>query len=406
MAPDDKVKIRLFNTVEPVTTFYRDIIPYLESKGWSVEVFISRSQYRKNRGRDWSSSNTEFNYSPNFGINLSGPLGRIIVNLSFICYATLVTLFGKKADINLFLTQPPLFYIWGALLQLLRNQPYYIVLMDVYPEILDEAGVLSRKSLIFTFLSKVARFGLMRADGVIAIGRCMRQWASQIGIAANKLHIIQNWVDQEVVVRIKLQENELRQKMGWQDKFIVMYSGNIGVSHFFDDVLQVARELQSNKRILFVFIGNGQRRLELQNYKDRYELDNIQLLAFQPQEQLSTSLGSGNIHFISLRPGFTGLVVPSKAYGVMAAGRPIIYQGESWGEIARMINEEEIGHTVPVDNWTELKNTVLRYAQDDELVFKQGIRARQVLENKYSKDQALKDYFDILSTKVTIENQY
>jgi glycosyltransferase involved in cell wall biosynthesis len=176
-----------------------------------------------------------------------------------------------------------------------------------------------------------------------------------------------------------------------------MYSGNIGVSHYFADILQVARRLQNRSELLFAFVGNGRRRPEIETFKAQHQLANIELLPFQPQNKLVQSLGAGDLHFICLRPGFTGLVVPSKIYGVLAAGRPILFQGEKEGEIARLIDEEDVGRVVTPGDEAGLEKAILAYLNDPALTRRQGENGRRLAEGRYSIQEAQSAYTALLS---------
>ena len=134
--------VRVFNLVEPVTTFYHDLIPFWESKGWQVEVVISRAEYRAGRERKWISDRTRLRWTPAFGLKARGRLSKSIIMLAYVISGVLVSLFGGRVDLNLFLSQPPMFFCWGGILRRLRRQPYQITLMDLYPDVAVQAGML------------------------------------------------------------------------------------------------------------------------------------------------------------------------------------------------------------------------------------------------------------------------
>jgi colanic acid biosynthesis glycosyl transferase WcaI len=391
-----KFTVRLFNTVEPVTTFYRDLIPYWEQRGWQVHVVISRVVYRVGRDEAWRSSQTKVRYTPAWELTAQGRLPKLFIMLAYIFFAALFSLFGPRVDRNVFLTQPPLFFIWGWVLQKLRRQPYYIVLMDLYPDVAIQDGLLAERSLLTRFLLTLSRFGLRHADGLIVIGRCMAQRLVQLGIRQDRIHIIPNWTNEEKVRALPHAENGFRQQMGWQDKFVILYSGNIGTSHYFDDLLEVCNRLREREDVRFVFIGQGQRRREVEHFQAQRQLKNIQILPFQPQKKLTESLGAGDLHFVSLRSAFTGLVVPSKSYGILAVGRPILYQGETDGEIARLIQEENVGQVVALGQPEQLEASILAYLNNPDLASEQGVRARKLAESRYSKEVACARYVEVL----------
>lgn len=391
------MKARLFNTYEPVTTIYRDLLPDWVNLGWQVEVVISKAKYRSGRDRSWCKDGVRAYETPNLGLRPDKPVSKLIIMMLYVMAAALHSLWGRTVDVNLFLTQPPLFFIWGYVLKKLRGQSYCVVLMDLYPHIAVQAGALSEKAIYTRIMSTAVRFALRRADGVIVIGRCMAERVHQMGVEQRRIHLIPNWIDQELLAPISSSENLFRREQAWDGKFVVLYSGNIGVSHYFDDLLEAARRLRTRPEILFVFIGNGARRHEIENYKARHSLENIVLLPFQALQNLAQSLSAGDLHFVSLRHGFEGVVVPSKTYGALAVGRPILYQGDSEGEIARIILEEDVGAVLPTGAVEELVVTIVRYAEDATLVKRQGHRARKLAEEQFSKQVAIERYTRVLS---------
>jgi colanic acid biosynthesis glycosyl transferase WcaI len=389
--------IRLFNMVEPVNSFYRDLIPCWQEQGWRVEVIISRAQYRSGRQSPWIMGQTRVHWTSDLGQNTGTRFGKLVIMITYGLFAAIRTLFGRSVDRNLFLTQPPLFYLWGSILKIVRRQSYFIVLMDIYPDIAVQAGLFSADSILTRFLTRLARFGLQHADGVIVIGRCMQEKVLGMGVPPERIHVIPNWGDPQVNNQNPGPHNKFREEHHWQDKFIILYSGNIGTSHYFDDILEVARRLRNHPDLLFVFIGNGSRHREVEAYKNRHALTNVELLPFQPQERLPETLSAGDVHFVSVRDGFAGLVVPSKVYGIMAAGRPVLYQGDSWGEIARTITEEDIGSVIPLENPDFLEAKILTYLADSALILRQGLKANRLVKGIYGRTHACKSYTTVLS---------
>jgi colanic acid biosynthesis glycosyl transferase WcaI len=390
------LKIRFFNTFEPVTTFYRDLIPFLVEQGYQVEVVVSRAQYRAGRDVSWAVPGVTVRWMPSFGVQPQNRLGKLIIMLTYILGGALFSLLGPAVDKNVFLTQPPLFSVWGYVLKMLRGQSYYQVLMDIYPDVAVQGRLLSDRAFSTRFLRFLSHLSLKKAERVIVIGRCMRQRVLDMDVAPNRIIFIPNWSDQETVYPIQSRENPLRTQWGWQDKFVVLYSGNIGTSHFFDDLLEVCYRLRHHRQLLFAFIGDGQRRREIEAFKSQHGLENIVLLPFQKQELLAHSLSVADLHFVSLRAEFEGLVVPSKTYGILAAGRPVLYQGPSNSEIARLITEEDIGAVIPLNAPDQLETALLSYLNHPEQLRVQGNRARKLSEIRLSRQAACQRYASAL----------
>ena len=126
-----------------------------------------------------------------------------------------------------------------------------------------------------------------------------------------------------------------------------MYSGNLGLAHSFDEFLEAARRLRDRPDIVFLFVGDGPRKGEVQAARDSEGLTNIRLLDYVPRDWLHASLSLADVHLISMRPEMTGIVVPGKLYGAMAAGRPVVFVGPEHCESADTIRNAGCGFTLP-----------------------------------------------------------
>lgn len=314
--------------------------------------------------------------------------------MSYAAGAALLSLAGARADLNVFMTQPPLFSAWGRRLEAIRRQPYACIVMDLYPWVATEAGVLPRNGGLTTKLEKLSARALRQARSVIVIGRCMAERIESLGVQADRIHIVPNWADIDVVRPVAPRENRLRRVLGLGDAFVVMYSGNMGVAHSFDEVLAAAETLRADPGVAFVFIGDGSRKREVEAAARR--LPNVKILGYQPVEELSHSLSLGDVHYVSLRRGFEGLVVPSKAYGAFAAGRPILYQGSDTGEIARVIDEEGVGKVVQPGDGAGLVDGILEMRAETSRRIEAGTRARALAEGRYGKVAGVERYVTAL----------
>jgi glycosyltransferase involved in cell wall biosynthesis len=296
-----------------------------------------------------------------------------------------------------FLTNPPLFSVFGTLVKKIRGGRFVYILMDIYPEILIRAGTLREGSVVARILRWIARASLSGADTVVVLGEDMKKVAIRSGASPEKIIIIRNWADPGILHPVTHRENRFRREWGLDGKFVVEYSGNLGVSHSFDDLLSVAEELSGHDEIRFLFVGGGVRFKEVGKTVASKGLGNVVIRPYQDAADLSHSLSAGDVHYVSLRNGFEGLVVPSKAYGIMAAGRPMIYQGNEEGEIAQMIVRERIGFVVPEGDRAGLRDGILRLYRDREMAARMGMFARRALEEKYSASIGLAEYRKVLA---------
>lgn len=395
-APDSPV-VRFFNTYEPVTTFYRDLVPYLAETGLRCEVLLSAAEYRAGRGRleeALAVPNVRVRRMPAGVARAGGRMSKLFVMAGYMVSSAVVSLFGRRRYLNFFLTQPPLFSMWGYVLKRLRGQRYCCLIMDLYPDLAVRDGMLATESLFTRLLTRMSRFALTNADAVLVIGRCMREHLVDAGLPAERVHLLTNWSDEGAIGPVA--DNPMRRELGLEDRFVVLYSGNLGMSHAFDDVLEVADRLRNIDDLRFVFIGHGARRDAVEREALKRGLPNVMFLPFQPVSKLGQSLSLGDAHLITLRTGFEGLVVPSKAYGCLAAGRAIVYQGDPGGEIARMIEEEGVGVVAPLGDPDALERAVVGLYNDRPLTAAIGARARRLAEDRYSRARSLSRYREVL----------
>ncbi len=395
------MRIRFFNTYEPVSPFYRDVLPALIEHGAEVEVVISKAEYRRGRNLvDFfqGTDSIRFIRTLNFGKNAyQGSLAKLLIMALYAIHGGLYALFGPGVDKNVFLTQPPFFAVFGALLRRLRGQPYYYVTMDIQPEMSVALGLANKDSLATRFSGWISKLTFRYAEGVIVIGRCMKDVVQSFGIDASRIHVIPNWANEQAIYPIPRAENRLRQDQQWDNKFVVLYAGNIGIPQYFDDLLAVAAALRERDDILFVFIGDGARKRELEDRVASGQLHNVRLLPFlHEQYSLAEILSSADVHFVSLQESCTGLAVPSKAYAALASGRPILFQGGENSEIAQMLQETESGFFITPGDVKALQSAIERLAEDKILCERLGRNARRAILNQYSRKAAIEKYTTLL----------
>jgi glycosyltransferase involved in cell wall biosynthesis len=254
---------------------------------------------------------------------------------------------------------------------------------DVYPELAEELGVIPRGGLLARVLRAMSMWALRRQDEIVVVGRCMRERLVRRGLDARKIVVIPNWSpvgasSAEVVAA-------MRKKLGWDGKFVVLYSGNLGLAHDFETLVSAAKLLEG-AGVMMAFAGEGPRLEEVRRATSRS--GHVVFLPAQPKGDLGAFLAAADVHLVSVRAGLEGLVVPSKAYGILAAGRPMIYIGGSDSEVARVITESGGGSVVPNGDAVGLAAAIKQVAL-------QG--AHHVSAPDIGFDRALKQWSGILS---------
>jgi colanic acid biosynthesis glycosyl transferase WcaI len=243
---------------------------------------------------------------------------------------------------------------------------------------------------------------LRRADAIVALGACMKERLLAKGVAGERIEVIPNWADGSQILPIPREGNPFRSKHGLEGKFVVLYSGNMGRAHDFTAILAGMQELAAEKEIVFVFVGEGQKRKDLEEFLRTHPEVNARVLDYMPREELRFSMGAADLSIVAVADGLDGLVVPSKLYGIMASGRPALYVGPANSEAARAIAAHQCGFIVGNQESEAFAHAIRRAWKDEGATQQMGKAARVAFEREYDRPVATRRYFELLSrmTKV------
>ena len=290
--------------------------------------------------------------------------------LAAVWKAWRVRLPGGRPQVTVTLTSPPYIGFIGALARMMqggrrRGRFYVNWTMDLYPDVLTAAGMIKPRSLTGRVMSRLNRWCLRLSDRVVVLGRCMKDRLIEQGIDADKIDIISVWpVSPVLSMEEAAQPSSYRERWDLQDKFTVMYSGNLGVAHETQTLYDTMLRLRDRDDIRFVFVGGGKRRPGLARFVEAHGLTNVLQKGYAPFEELADLLRLGDVHLISQQPEFVGVVVPSKLFGIMASARPSLYVGPREAEVARVIDESGAGLIFDQGDAEGLAAAIERLADD------------------------------------------
>jgi colanic acid biosynthesis glycosyl transferase WcaI len=318
-------------------------------------------------------------------------LGRGVDYLSFYASAwRLLRDLVKRDDILVAMTDPPLVSV--VAMRAAKRRGVHLVnwLQDIYPEVAVQLGVPVLRGPIARGLSYLRDKSLQAATANVVVGQRMRETISSRGIYSDNVHVIHNWSDDEQISPVSNADNPLRREWGLDDKFVVGYSGNLGRAHEFETVLAAGERLRNDPRIVFVFIGGGHRMDELARIVKTRGLDStFRCIPYQDRALLKHSLCVPDVHWISLKPAVEGLIVPSKFYGIAAAGRPMIAITARDGEIARLVQQHKCGLIIEPGQADALAAALAQLSTDVQSLAAMGARARTMLDAHFTRRQAL-----------------
>lgn len=295
---------------------------------------------------------------------------------------------AQPGDIVVVKTDPPLLSIVLAPVARWRRAHLVNWLQDIYPEV---ATVLGMRAASLPMLHRLRNRSLARAAANVVLGEVMAGRVEALGAPRERIVAVPNWADGRLVVPVAREINTLRRAWGLEGKFVVAYSGNLGRAHDRETMLGAIAEVerQGLGNISWIFIGGGAQFQALQREVAERALQSVHFRPYQPRETLAESLGVGDVHLVSLRPELEGLIVPSKIYGILAAGRPAIFLGAQDGELARLIATEQCGATIGQGDAAGLARLVAAWAADRPLVERMGANARSALAARYDLPHAI-----------------
>lgn len=306
--------------------------------------------------------------------------------LSYFALAGAEGLAARPPDVVYCLTNPPFVGDLAYVVARRFRAPLVITVMDVFPETAVVLGRM-RSAAAVGALRALVGFYLRRADRVVAIGETMRRRLEESGIPPERIRVIPNWVDTEAV-RPSGQDNAWGRAHGLAGKFVTMHSGNVGYAQDLDTLVRAARLVGG---VEVVVVGDGARRAELQELSSRLGAG-VRFLPHQPDEMLSESLSSAAVHVVGLARGLAGYVVPSRVYGILAAGRPVIAAVDQEAETARLVRDAGCGVVVPPGEPEALAGAIRRF-RDGELDGEAlGRRGRAWVVAEGGRDAALARY--------------
>jgi putative colanic acid biosynthesis glycosyltransferase WcaI len=319
---------------------------------------------------------------------------RALNYLTYVALALREGLGAERPDLVLCMTDPPVIADVALAVAKRFRVPLVVISQDVFPEIAVELRRLENPALVAA-LRMMIRFYLKRADRVVAIGETMRERLEAKGAPHERIRVIPNWVDTDAI-HPSPRANDWSREQALEDRFVVMHSGNVGHAQNLDSLVRSATFLRDLDDVVIAIIGYGARQTELARLARILDVGSVRFLPYQPRELLSLSLSAADVHVVGLARGLSGYVVPSRLYGILAAGRPVIVAAESSSETAKLVERVGCGIVVPPGKPLVLA-AAIRAARDGAFdLAEMGARGRDYVVGDADRTVAYSRYRDLL----------
>ncbi|PFP17501.1 glycosyltransferase WbuB [Priestia megaterium] len=329
----------------------------------------------------------------------SNKLSRVKNILSYFIGAMIATFKVGKMDYVYSISQPPilggLLGVWG---KWMKRAKYIYNIQDFNPEQTMAVGY-SKNKLILKAMMMFDKFSCRQADKVIVVGRDMVETLKGRfkGRKVPNHTFINNWIDEKEIYPLSANHEKVvafKEKYGLQDKFIIMYSGNLGLYYDLENLMNVIEKFKGRDDVVFAFIGEGTIRESLVQYKEKNNLQNVRFIPYQDKADLIYSLNAGDVHWCLNAKGIKGVSVPSKLYGIIAAGKPILGALEKGSEARLIIEETQCGYVTEPGNYNEIEKLIQKFLDEkgSNKLIKMSERGREYLVGNLTKDVSINKY--------------
>ncbi|HPD83656.1 MAG TPA: glycosyltransferase family 4 protein [Alphaproteobacteria bacterium] len=376
----------------------QDLAQALERAGWRVSILTTaqKQETRKNGGVTIHQVRSAKNPKTVVGC---------LVNLWRLYRAAQKI---SAHDVVLSMSDPQMLVIFSGIIAKKHKAHHIHWAQDIYPDLFKPLGV-KLPEFILRALHKRVVHDMNKCSKVVTIGRCMAGHLKKTGVLVNKINLIPNWADFEIISPSAQNTNinqislptgvAKRPEEMFRDtspKFRVLYAGNLGRAHSAVTIVDAAELLAERTEIEFVFVGDHHEHSKIARERTRRGLENIKFMPYQPIEQLRMIMESGDVHLVTMRQSTKGMLVPCKFYSALTVGRPTIYIGPDETEISQVITEYGAGICVPNRDAKALADAIYAYRMDGEMWFQAqegALRAAQT----YHPTQSLHKWVELVN---------
>ena len=377
-----------------------DLAVGLSKKGWQVTVIAGAVGYdgqRSDGPRDDIIDGVRVYRVPSTAFGRDHLLGRMMDYLSYSVLTFWRVMRISRPRVIVAMSDPPFILVVGAIAASLRGAMLCHWAQDVYPALAARLGVLKEQGLAFRLLSSVSRRLLRACDLVVGLGPRMTEALIEGGAPPDRTICIHNWADENAIRPIGSPDNWFVATNNLEHKFVVLYSGNAGRGHTFDALCTVMDRFRDDDQIVFVFIGGGRKSNELRAFAETRNLQNALFLDYLPRGDLAYSLSAASVSVVTEHPSVAGLLLPSKTYGILASGRPIIFIGSANSDVAEIVRSAQCGVVVAPDDPDSLERVINELRRDPSIRSQMGAAARNAAEASYSRESAIAEWSAALS---------
>jgi len=298
-----------------------------------------------------------------------------------------------SGDVVLAMTDPPVAGIAGAFVAGMTGRPFVYNIRDLYPDMAVGGNIVNQNGLVDSW-ENLHRDALRRASRIIVLGEDMRQRILSKGIPEERVAVVRDGATFPTLIASPTDRVASEIRCGFS--FVAVHAGNLGFYGAWNTLLGAAKILR-NENTGIVFIGDGANRAALES--NATALPNVRFLPFRPASEIPCVMAAGDVHIITVRRGLEGVVVPSKLYSVLAAGRPALVVAPAVCDAARIVAESGCGLVADPDSPSAVADAILELRSDNKRLREMGQRATETAQ-KYARVKELQRFLGVVEESI------
>lgn len=332
----------------------------------------------------------------------SDKISRVKNIVVYFLNSILATFKVGKQDVIFTVSQPPILGgILGVIGKFIKHGKLVYNIQDFNPEQIETVNY-SKSKFLINILKFLDKFSCKCSGMVVIVGSDMKNTLEK-RFKNKKLKniVINNWIDEESIFPLEKTNSgvlKFKKRYGILNKFVFMYSGNLGLYYDLENIIKVMAEFKDNEDIVFVFVGNGVVKDKLMNFVSENNIKNIKFIPYQKKENLNFSLNAADAHIVTNAKGIKGVSVPSKIYGILASGKCVLGILEKGAEARNIIEKSQSGICVEPNNYSDLKDAIKKICENKIDINKSGRNGRKYLEKNLRKDNSINKYKKLIDS--------
>ena len=370
------------------------------SASYDVHIVSSGQAYSGQSPKPWkthhaSGLQTHRIWTPNFGRRTIA--GRILDYVAFHIFATIrVCWLARRNSVIVTMTDPPMIAVPLAIVAGVRGAKLVNWVQDIFPEVAVQLGMHLGGSVAVRLLQRCRDYAAKRAVMNVMLTEKMREWLLQRLPAAHAV-TIPNWSPEEKIAPLPRADNPLAVKWEIESQFVVCYSGDLGLAHELDGLIAAAEILRHRPEILILIVGEGSQRVRLAQRVTQLQLTNVQFEPYQELDQQKHVMTLPDVHLLSTKAALEGLVVPTKFYGCMAAGKPVVFIGALSSEFAQWVDRTKpTGILISPDDVAGLASAISYLLDNTAHRMRMATNARSLYLEQFATPVALGNWRTLL----------